>query len=92
VIFVISNCPQINNPCNGFNPTPVRVLVWIRPSSDDGYGRTIGPTLLLQLDDPRNAGLHQSRLCHQRDGLFSPCPCCLVLPQALNEIDGVSSR
>jgi urea carboxylase-associated protein 1 len=28
VIFVISNCPQINNPCNGFNPTPIRVVVW----------------------------------------------------------------
>src|SRR5229473_5641002 len=28
VIFVISNCPQINNPCNGFNPTPIRVLIW----------------------------------------------------------------
>jgi uncharacterized protein len=28
VLCVISNCPQINNPCNGFNPTPVRVLVW----------------------------------------------------------------
>jgi hypothetical protein len=28
VIFVISNCPQVNNPCNGFNPTRVRVLVW----------------------------------------------------------------
>ena len=27
VIFVISNCPQINNPCNGFNPTPVRVEI-----------------------------------------------------------------
>lgn len=25
---VISNCPQINNPCNGFNPTPIRVLIW----------------------------------------------------------------
>lgn len=24
---VISNCPQINNPCNGFNPTPVRVVI-----------------------------------------------------------------
>ena len=32
VIFVISNCPQVNNPCNGFNPTPVRVLVWDRPA------------------------------------------------------------
>ncbi len=28
VICVISNCPQINNPCNGFNPTPIRTLVW----------------------------------------------------------------
>lgn len=26
-LVVISNCPQINNPCNGFNPTPVRVIV-----------------------------------------------------------------
>ncbi|MGV1950016.1 urea amidolyase associated protein UAAP2 [Agrobacterium vitis] len=28
VLLVISNCPQINNPCNGFDPTPARVLVW----------------------------------------------------------------
>ena len=27
VCAVISNCPQINNPCNGFNPTPVRVVI-----------------------------------------------------------------
>jgi uncharacterized protein len=27
VIALISNCPQINNPCNGFNPTPVRITV-----------------------------------------------------------------
>jgi uncharacterized protein YcgI (DUF1989 family) len=27
VIAVVSNCPQINNPCNGFNPTPVRVVI-----------------------------------------------------------------
>ena len=26
-LVVISNCPQINNPCNAFNPTPVRVVV-----------------------------------------------------------------
>ncbi len=26
-IAVISNCPQINNPCNGFNPTPLRVVI-----------------------------------------------------------------
>ena len=28
VLCVISNCPQVNNPCNGFKPTPVRVLIW----------------------------------------------------------------
>jgi urea carboxylase-associated protein 1 len=28
VIVLISNCPQLNNPCNGYNPTPVRILVW----------------------------------------------------------------
>ena len=28
VLCVLSNCPQINNPCNGFNPTPIRVLIW----------------------------------------------------------------
>ncbi|WP_064713046.1 urea amidolyase associated protein UAAP2 [Rhizobium bangladeshense] len=28
VLCVISNCPQINNPCNGFDPTPIRVLIW----------------------------------------------------------------
>ena len=27
VIVAVSNCPQINNPCNGFNPTPVRMIV-----------------------------------------------------------------
>jgi hypothetical protein len=27
-LILISNCPQLNNPCNAYNPTPVRVLVW----------------------------------------------------------------
>jgi len=27
LIVLISNCPQINNPCNGFDPTPVRVVI-----------------------------------------------------------------
>jgi urea carboxylase-associated protein 1 len=27
-IILISNCPQLNNPCNAFNPTPVEVLIW----------------------------------------------------------------
>ena len=28
VLALISNCPQLNNPCNAYNPTPVRVLIW----------------------------------------------------------------
>jgi urea carboxylase-associated protein 1 len=28
VVVLISNCPQLNNPCNGYDPTPVRLLVW----------------------------------------------------------------
>jgi urea carboxylase-associated protein 1 len=28
VIVLISNCPQLNNPCNAYNPTPIEVLVW----------------------------------------------------------------
>jgi urea carboxylase-associated protein 1 len=28
VTVLISNCPQLNNPCNAYDPTPVRVLVW----------------------------------------------------------------
>jgi urea carboxylase-associated protein 1 len=27
VLAVISNCPQTRNPCNGFKPTPIRVVV-----------------------------------------------------------------
>ncbi len=28
VIVLISNCPQLNNPCNAYNPTPLEVLIW----------------------------------------------------------------
>ena len=28
VLVLISNCPQLNNPCNAYNPTPIQVLVW----------------------------------------------------------------
>ena len=27
-LVVISNCPQLNNPCNGYDPTPVQILIW----------------------------------------------------------------
>ncbi|MEY4485364.1 MAG: hypothetical protein RL693_2816, partial [Verrucomicrobiota bacterium] len=28
VICLMSNCPQLNNPCNAYNPTPVRLHLW----------------------------------------------------------------
>ena len=28
VLVLVSNCPQLNNPCNAYNPTPVRMRVW----------------------------------------------------------------
>ena len=28
LLVLISNCPQLNNPCNGWNPTPIRLLRW----------------------------------------------------------------
>ncbi len=32
VIVLISNCPQLNNPCNAYNPTPAQLLVWDAPN------------------------------------------------------------
>jgi urea carboxylase-associated protein 1 len=28
ILMLLSNCPQLNNPCNGWNPTPVQLLGW----------------------------------------------------------------
>jgi urea carboxylase-associated protein 1 len=28
VIVLISNCPQLNNPCNAYDPTPLEVMIW----------------------------------------------------------------
>ncbi|WP_436770636.1 urea amidolyase associated protein UAAP2 [Yinghuangia sp. YIM S09857] len=28
ILVVVSNCPQLNNPCNGYDPTPVRLMGW----------------------------------------------------------------
>ncbi len=27
-LVLISNCPQLNNPCNAYNPTPIRLVIW----------------------------------------------------------------
>lgn len=28
VMCLISNCPQLNNPCNAYNPTPIQTVIW----------------------------------------------------------------
>ena len=28
VLVLVSNCPQLNNPCSGFDPTPLEIIVW----------------------------------------------------------------
>jgi urea carboxylase-associated protein 1 len=28
LVVLVSNCPQLNNPCNGYNPTPIECLIW----------------------------------------------------------------
>jgi uncharacterized protein YcgI (DUF1989 family) len=33
VLALIGNCPQLNNPSNAYNPTPVRVLIWDGPGT-----------------------------------------------------------
>ncbi len=33
IIVLISNCPQLNNPCNAYNPTPLEILIWDRDVS-----------------------------------------------------------
>jgi urea carboxylase-associated protein 1 len=30
-LVLISNCPQLNNPCNGYDPTPVGLMMWPAP-------------------------------------------------------------
>jgi uncharacterized protein len=30
VIALVSVCPQLNNPCNGYDPTPLEMIVWER--------------------------------------------------------------
>jgi urea carboxylase-associated protein 1 len=30
VLAVLSNCPQMHNPCNGYNPTPIQVMIYRR--------------------------------------------------------------
>jgi urea carboxylase-associated protein 1 len=31
ILVLVSNCPQLNNPCNAYNPTPAHLLIWDSP-------------------------------------------------------------
>jgi uncharacterized protein YcgI (DUF1989 family) len=28
ILVLVSNCPQLNNPCNGYDPTPIALKGW----------------------------------------------------------------
>ncbi len=36
VLVVVSNCPQVNNPCNGFDPSRAEMVVWSGTTEDEG--------------------------------------------------------
>lgn len=36
VLAVLSNCPQMHNPCNGYKPTPIQATIYRTPPSDGG--------------------------------------------------------
>ncbi|ALP00018.1 urea carboxylase [Streptomyces hygroscopicus subsp. limoneus] len=42
VLVIVSNCPQMNNPCNDFNPTPLRMIVTDPTEGDEPGGRDGG--------------------------------------------------
>jgi hypothetical protein len=35
VLMLISNCPQLNNPCNAFHPTLLQILIWDAPKANN---------------------------------------------------------
>jgi urea carboxylase-associated protein 1 len=35
LLVLVSNCPQLNNPCNAYNPTPVRFVIWNEGAQTD---------------------------------------------------------
>ena len=37
ILMLVSNCPQLNNPCNAYHPTPAQFLVWDTPSSQEAF-------------------------------------------------------
>ena len=47
VLVLISNCPQLNNPCNAYNPTPVRLLIWDRRVAATTHADTMFEKVLI---------------------------------------------
>lgn len=41
LVILISNCPQLNNPCNAYNPTPIQLLVWDAPDASEDQGLSV---------------------------------------------------
>ena len=45
LLVLLSNCPQLNNPCNGYNPTPVEMIIWEKISEENTFDQ--GTTLAI---------------------------------------------
>ena len=45
LLVLLSNCPQLNNPCNGYNPTPVEMIIWEKISEESAFDQ--GTTLAI---------------------------------------------
>jgi hypothetical protein len=42
VLAIVSNCPQIYNPCNGGRPTPIRLVIF-EPIGEPAGGPAVTP-------------------------------------------------
>ena len=83
VLVVVSNCPQVNNPCNGFDPTPVRMVVTAvtdldqpsaRPRRSTAEIAAADPTLAAGRPAPGGEGQHRRRRAARPPPAARPSP------------------
>jgi uncharacterized protein YcgI (DUF1989 family) len=56
VIALLSNCPQLNNPCNAYNPTPIRVMI-VKHFSESSRAATILESVVCISTDSHALGI-----------------------------------
>ena len=68
---LISNCPQLNNPCNAYNPTPIEVLIWDAEAPDACSARSSSP---IAARSPAASSARSPHGRRQRRGLLGGRP------------------